>query len=73
MKKFPKDIEDFANLFVRMQEKRHQADYDPFEVFFKSEVAQDIAEAEDVMARFATAAVSDRRAFAAYVLLRRRS
>ena len=27
---FPKEVEDFANVFVSLQEKRHSADYDPF-------------------------------------------
>lgn len=29
MRKFPKPIEDFANLFVQAQKKRNSADYDP--------------------------------------------
>jgi hypothetical protein len=70
---FPKDIQDFASLFVQMQEKRHLADYDPLAVFFKSEVTQDIAEVEEVIARFVKTAAPERRAFAAYVLFRRRS
>lgn len=59
-------------MFVAMQAKRHQADYDPFEVFYKSAVAQDIADVEDVIKRFARVPARDRRAFAAYALLRRR-
>jgi hypothetical protein len=36
--KFPKEIEDFANAFLAMQDKRHSADYDPHAKFTKSEV-----------------------------------
>lgn len=56
-------------MFVEMQDKRHRADYDPDEVFYKSEVLEDIEEVEDVLSRFQQVAVKDRRAFAVYVLL----
>ena len=69
LRRFPNDIQDFAGLFVEMQNKRHRADYDPDEVFYKSEVIQDTAEAADVLSRFQKAPVKDRRAFAVYVLL----
>ena len=72
LKRFPKDIEDFANVFVALQTKRHAADYDPEARFYKSEVRQDIADAEDVMKRFGLTPVKDRRAFAAFVLFKTR-
>ena len=72
VKKFPKDIEDFANAFVTMQAKRHKADYDPMERFFKSSVKQDIADVKNVIERFEKAPIKHRRAFAAYVLLKTR-
>ena len=52
-----------------MQYKRHSADYDPYEVFYKSAILQDIDDAEDVLNRFKKVPVKDRRAFAVYVLL----
>lgn len=70
IKKFPKDVEDFANTFVDMQQKRHSADYDPEAKFFKSEVKQDIADADTVISRFNNVPQKDRRAFAAFVLLK---
>lgn len=73
LKDFPKDIEDFANAFVTLQSRRHGADYDPQQVFTKSEVRQDIADAADVIERFYAAPIKDRRAFAAFVLFKRRS
>lgn len=73
MAQFPDDIQDFANAFVGMQEKRHRADYHPHERFYKSEVLTDIANCEDVIERFMAVDVKDRRAFAAYVLFKTRS
>ena len=73
MKKFPKEVEDFANVFVTLQEKRHRADYDPLGKYFKSEALQDIADAKTVIERFKNVPAKDKRAFAAYVLLKRRS
>lgn len=70
--KFPKEIEDFANLFVTMQEKRHLADYDPHEKFFKSSVLTDVALAEQIMADFCSQPIKDRRAFCVHVLFKHR-
>ena len=72
MKAFPREIEDFANAFVTMQAKRHEADYDPNSTFYKSAVEQDIADVEDVIDRFRSAPPKDRRAFAAFVLFKKR-
>lgn len=72
IKKFPKDIEDFANMFVALQTKRHSADYDPFFQLYKSEVQQDIADASDVIGRFNKVHIKDRRAFAAFLLFKER-
>ena len=70
MKKFPIEIEDFANAFVTMQAKRHKADYDPFEKLYKSSVKQDIIDVKGVIAGFQESALKHRRAFAAYVLFK---
>ena len=71
IKKFPRGIEDFANTFVTMQHKRHTADYDPFETFTKSSVESDIVLVEEAIKKFKGEPVSDRRAFCAYVILKR--
>ena len=73
LSKFPQDIEDFAHLFVSLQEKRHLADYDPSARFAKLEVQRDIAAARVTIQRFRSASAKDRRAFAVYVLFRTRS
>ena len=72
LKQFPREIEDFGNAFVAMQKKRHAADYDPTDVYYKSAVLQDIQDTETVIKNFAGASVKDRRAFAAFVLFKRR-
>lgn len=69
---FPKAIEDFANNFVAMQEKRHMADYDPTVKLSKSEVLADINLARQAITEFQKEPVKDRRAFAAHVLFKKR-
>jgi hypothetical protein len=69
---FPKDIQEFANAFVSMQEKRHKADYDPMHKVYKSELLVDIQVAEEVIQRFNRAPVLDRKAFAALLLFKSR-
>ena len=69
---FPKEIQDFANFFVTMQSKRHNADYNPTERFTASAVRLDIEQAEFVIADFLSAPTADRRAFAAFVILQLR-
>jgi hypothetical protein len=60
-------------VFVDMQHKRHMADYDPFGRWHKSEVAEDIDTAAEIVVQFEQAPVRDRRAFAVYVLLQSRN
>jgi len=73
MRLFPQQIQDFAIAFVTMQAKRHKADYDPHARFQKSAVSLDVDQAETAIADFQAASVSDRRTFAAYVLLKNRT
>lgn len=69
---FPVEIQDFANAFVNLQERRHSADYDPHFRLTKSEVASDIELAADVIERFDQTSWSDKRSFAAHVLFKKR-
>jgi hypothetical protein len=69
---FPKSIQSFATIFVAMQIKRHDADYDPTSRFRKSEVEQDIVAIEQAIREFARASIKDRTAFCAHVLFRKR-
>jgi uncharacterized protein (UPF0332 family) len=69
---FPQAIEDFASNFASMQEKRHAADYDPSIRLTKSEVATDVRTARKAIEQFRQVALKDRRAFAVYVLFKKR-
>lgn len=68
IEKFPRDIQDFANLFVDLQQLREEADYDPTTRFAKTGVLTLLDDTKDVTRRFKAAPVRDRRAFAAWVL-----
>lgn len=72
MAKFPVEIQNFANVFVTLQTKRHDADYDPYITLYKSSVQTDIGAAKAVIKAFSNAPWKDRRAFAAWVLLKSR-
>ena len=69
---FPRQIQDFAGTFVTLQAKRHLADYDPREVFYKSEVQLQINVAIAIDG-FERAPLKDRRAFAALVMFKTRT
>ena len=69
---FPPAIQDFGELFIYMQRRRHTADYDPDANFSRSDVIQFIDETEIVIAEFESVDARDRRAFAVFVLLRNR-
>lgn len=69
---FPTAIREFGEEFVVMQLKRHAADYAPDETYYKSAVLRDIINAENVIQRFHREPAKDRRAFAAWVVLRTR-
>ena len=68
LRKFPQEVQDFADQFVKMQRLRHLADYDPFESFTRSEVVQVVEETRTAVAEFEQADLIDRRAFAVFVL-----
>ena len=70
--RFPIDIQDFANMFVDMQAKRHSADYDPDATFSLHDTIQNIDDVENAIIRFNSAPRKDRCAFAVYVLFQRR-
>jgi uncharacterized protein (UPF0332 family) len=66
----PRQIQDFANLFVTMQEKRHKADYGPNAKAQKSQVSTDIDLVEAAIEDFESVSAKDRRAFAAFVMFK---
>lgn len=69
---FPSEIQKLASKFVHLQAKRHEADYNPFSSFTKSEIIQEIDETEQVLKAFVKTSSKDKRAFAVYVLLSNR-
>ncbi len=73
-RKYPpgSNLSIFASLFVEMQVKRHDADYDPRKRLVKSDVEADIARVEEAIRKFLATPKSDRRAFCAWVILRHR-
>jgi hypothetical protein len=73
MRLFPKEIEDFASVFVTMQDKRHEADYDPMARVSKPDVELARRLVEGVIGNFRKVPVQHRRVFCAYVLLRKRT
>ena len=73
MRKFPAEIQDFADAFVSLQNRRHLADYDPDTPFMKSEVQEDVQRARTALTRFAEASREHRRAFAIHVLMKART
>ena len=72
IKKFPSEVEDFANLFVLMQGRRHRADYDPHYRTTRSEVTADLDAVKAVIDQFMTVQPKDKRVFATWVLLKSR-
>ena len=73
MRTFPVAVQDFGTLFIEMQRKRHNADYDPYARFTKSAVVTDIGRVRDVIARFSAVPATERRAFAIHILLDQRT
>lgn len=69
---FPRAIRDFARQFVKMQEIRNKADYDPLELFTRSAVLQFIQETKVAIKDFEDVPSRDRKAFAVFVLFKLR-
>ena len=66
---FPSQIRNFADEFVKMQRKRHEADYDPLSRFKLSDVVVAIDAAELAIQQLNDCPMKDRRAFAAWVTM----
>ena len=69
MGKFTPEVQKFAEMFVDMQQQRHQADYNPKSAFTQSSVQQSVTEARTTIAQFQSAPADDRRLFAVYLLV----
>jgi uncharacterized protein (UPF0332 family) len=73
MGRFPKELEDFGNTYVDLQEKRHDADYDPETTWTRIDVQTHIDAAELVIKQLRAVPMKDRRAFAAWIVLKKRN
>jgi len=71
-KTFPPAIQQFGRLFAELQLKRQGADYDPTKTFQTSQVRMDIDFTRKSLAAFRRVDQKDRRALAAFVLLKLR-
>jgi hypothetical protein len=70
--RFPNEIQQFADTFVRLQEARHSADYDPEFRIGLSEAKDWIALAEQQIYTLRAASRRDRVAFVVLMLFNRR-
>ena len=71
--RFPEDIQDFANQFVALQEKRHMADYDPFASFTPQDALKAIEAADIAVRKLQTADIKNKKAFAAWTIMKNRA
>ncbi|WP_156098551.1 hypothetical protein [Thermopetrobacter sp. TC1] len=73
-KEFPQNVRKFCSIFSQLQEKRHEADYDPFARFLRSDVEEAISQAKTAISMIdkQNLELKHRRAFAAWVILRKR-
>ena len=68
--RFPRAVQDYAQLFVDKQDDRVIADYDPDARFDPSRVRADIDTVTLAIEGFDSESERDRRAFCAYILLK---
>lgn len=69
---FPQGIKDCAEAFVQLQERRHDADYNPLETFTRADALTAVAVARDAVTKLRASALNDRRAFAVQLLFKKR-
>jgi len=70
---FPQEIQMFANTMSKMQDERNAADYDPFRIFDKPAIQEQLKEVENTIDEYKEAECRHRRAFCVFVLLRSRA
>jgi hypothetical protein len=71
-KDFPIHIVEYAETFVALQQRRHDADYDPNEDFSAASAQALITRCEDAIAAFDLSDEKHQRAFVVMVALRKR-
>jgi uncharacterized protein (UPF0332 family) len=70
--RFPLEIDVCADAFVRLQQNRHDADYDPDHRVLRSDAIDAIELAENAIRILRDAPKRDRKAFAVQLLLKKR-
>ena len=71
-KSFPQAVVEYAETFVALQQRRHDADYDPFEAFSAASAQALIGRSEHAIAAFDAVDEKHQRAFVILVALRKR-
>jgi len=66
IKNFPPELQLFSRTFIEMQLKRNDADYDPDQLLYRSDVLKDIEYVENAINSFYKVKASERKGFAAY-------
>lgn len=69
---FPNGIKSCADAFVALQQKRHDADYDPDDRVLRADALDAIQLAEDAVRNLRAPPKRDRRAFAVQILMKKR-
>ena len=69
---FPEGIQEFARKFIELQEKRHEADYNPSCTLTNNDVLNDIDNAEIAIGKLEGATTKDKRAFAVWTAFDKR-
>ena len=70
---FPPAIQKFGEVFAKMLQKRHEADYNPHARFTKTAVISDIDDAERVVADLKNASREDLRTLAVCIFFKQRT
>ena len=74
MRDFPEEVRNFARIFVKLQQERHQADYNPGgELLYKSDVLATIKVAESAISQLDQEDREVQRDLVAHVLFKRRN
>lgn len=69
---FPNTIKTCADAFVALQQKRHEADYDPDYRVLRADALDAIQQAEDAIRNLKASPRRDRLAFAVQILMKKR-
>lgn len=69
---FPNGLKSCADAFVALQQKRHDADYNPDSRVLRADALAAIQQAEDAITALRAAPMRDRRAFAVQILMKKR-